>query len=235
MHHSNPNNQPPLCGAALRACLLTSSLLLAAGNAMAQGAALEAIDNNEAKQREAAAQNRANQAASGQRDAAKHFSSVAPGVVKDSRTGLEWMRCSVGQDWSEKSKTCTGSVRTYTWQGALDIANKLNSVGGYAGRTNWRVPTVRELQSLRYCSNGFVSETIGLPDGASVPQYCADGSTRPTIAKTVFPNMDSDKYYYWTSTPYAGDSSSAWFVYFSLGNISSYYVRVNYGAVRLVR
>ena len=227
MHHSNPNNQPPLCGAALRACLLTTSLLFAAGNAMAQGAALEAIDNNEAKQREAAA-------AVIQRDAAKHFSSVAPGVVKDSRTGLEWMRCSVGQDWSEKSKTCTGSVRTYTWQGALDIANKLNSVGGYAGRTNWRVPTIRELQSLRYCSNGFVSETIDLPDGASVPKKCAEGYTQPTIAKTVFPNMDSDKYGYWTSTPYAGNSSDAWYVFFYYGNFYNYGRSSNY-AVRLVR
>ena len=222
MHHSNPNNQPPLFGAALRACLL-----LAAGNAMAQGAALEAIDNNEGRQREAAA-------AAIQRDAAKHFSNVAPGVVKDSRTGLEWMRCSVGQDWSEKSKTCTGSVRTYTWQGALDIANKLNSVGGYAGRTNWRVPTVRELQSLRYCSNGFVSETIFLPDGASVPKYCAEGYTQPTIAKTVFPNMDSDKYWYWTSTPYAGYSSGAWSVSFYGGYVGNG-VRDVSVAVRLVR
>ena len=167
-------------------------------------------------------------------DAAKHFSSVAPGVVEDSRTGLEWMRCSLGQDWSEKSKTCTGSVRTYTWQGALDIANKLNSVGGYAGRTNWRVPTVRELLSLRYCSNGFVSETIDLPDGASVPKYCAEGRTLPTLAKTVFPNMDGDTYWYWTSTPYAGYSSLAWLVDFDLGGVS--YGSRDYDlAVRLVR
>ena len=155
-------------------------------------------------------------------------------MVKDSRTGLEWMRCSVGQDWSEKSKTCTGSVRTYTWQGASDIANKLNSVGGYAGRTNWRVPTLRELYSLRYSSNGFASETIGLPDGASVPKYCDEGYTHPAIAKTVFPNMDSDKSWYWTSTPSAGDSSVAWLVSFLSGGIDGNY-RSYSDAVRLVR
>ena len=168
-------------------------------------------------------------------DAAKHFSTVAPGVVKDSRTGLEWMRCSVGQDWSEKSKTCTGSVRTYTWQGALDIAEKLNSVGGYAGSTNWRVPTVRELQSLRYCSNGFKSETIGLPDGVGVPERCAEGYTQPTIAKTVFPNMHSNRNVYWTSTPNAGNSSFAWNVFFGRGYVNDFDLRDYDYAVRLVR
>jgi len=170
-----------------------------------------------------------------QRDAAKHFSNVAPGVVKDSRTGLEWMRCSLGQDWSEPAKTCNGRVRTYAWQGALDIADKLNVVGGYAGRTNWRVPTVRELQSLRYCSNGLVSEMRDLQDGkGSMQSHCATGYTRPTIAQAVFPAMDSDKLWYWSSSPYAGDAGGAWGVYFGNGDVD-YGDRRYYGAVRLVR
>lgn len=181
------------------------------------------------------AQTRANQEAAVQRDAAKHFSSVAPGVVKDSRTGLEWMRCSLGQDWSEPAKTCKGSVRKYTWQGALDIADKLNAVGGYAGRTNWRVPTVRELQSLRYCSNGFVSDRRDLQDGkGAVPSVCDTNSTLPTIAQAVFPNMDSAGIYHWSSSPVAGDAALAWFVYFNGGLVSGNY-RGGYGAVCLVR
>ena len=184
----------------IRTGLVLASVLLAAPSVMAQSAALEAIENNESNQRVAAAQTRANQEAAGQSGAAKYFSAVAPGVVKDSRTGLQWMRCTLGQDWSKQAKTCTGRVNEYTWQEAQDIAEKFNQVGGYASHTNWRVPTARELQSLRYCSNGFVSDRGDLQDGGgSVPSYCADGSTRPTIAQAIFPAMDSENLWYWSS------------------------------------
>lgn len=62
--------------------------------------------------------------------AAKYFSAVTPGVVKDNRTGLEWMRCRLGQDWNEVAEVCLGKVRKYTWQEALDIPDKLNAMGG---------------------------------------------------------------------------------------------------------
>jgi len=51
---------------------------------------------------------------------AKNFSAIAPGVIKDSLTGLEWMRCSVGQEWNEKSSTCAGDAKEFKWQEAID-------------------------------------------------------------------------------------------------------------------
>ncbi len=70
---------------------------------------------------------------------------------------------------------------------------------------------------------------------------CSDNHTRPTIAQALFPNMDSDKLWYWSSSPYARDASShasaashAWVVYFSYGLvIHSNRDLTNY--VRLVR
>jgi hypothetical protein len=209
-----------------RACLLTASVLLAAPHAFSQSGALDAISNNEANQRQAAA-------AAVQRYAAQHFTIVTPGVVKDTRTGLEWMRCSLGQDWDEKVKTCNGSIRKYNWQEALNIADKLNGVGGYAKRTDWRLPTVRELQSLRYCSNGYQGGPRDIQDGKdSVPYYCAENSITPTIAQTIFPSTEST--YYWSSSPYAGYASFAWYVYFLNGYVGGYYCG-NDDAVRLVR
>ena len=167
-------------------------------------------------------------------DDAAFFTAVAPGVVKDNRTGLQWMRCSLGQNWSESGRTCTGAVKKYTWQGAQaqDIAKKLNAMGGYGGQTGWRVPTVRELQSIRYCSKGFALITRDLQDGQSaLPSRCADGHSSPTIDLAAFPATSS--ILYWSSTPYPGDSSVAWYVFFSNGVIGG----SNGGnyAVRLVR
>lgn len=151
---------------------------------------------------------------------AKYFTPVAPGVVKDKRTGLEWMRCSLGQDWSEKSKTCTNEVEGFTFDAAGKIAKKINAAGGYAGRTNWRVPSVRELQSLFYCSNGF-RPTSGEPynDKDSVQLYCAENSTKPTITETVFPN--TPKSWYWSSSDYSVETSRAWFASFEVGFVSN--------------
>ena len=61
-------------------------------------------------------------------------------VVLDTRTGLQWMRCSLGQTWSGAG--CAGLANRYTW----DQATGLNS--GHAGLDDWRLPTVYELQGL---------------------------------------------------------------------------------------
>ena len=171
-------------------------------------------------------------------DISKHFLVSAPGVIKDTRTGLEWMRCSLGQEWKESTKTCTGEVKKFSWQGAQDAATKQNSTGGFAGRTGWRVPSVHELQGIRYCSKGYKSEKINLPEGkGSVPSLCVTSSTTPAIDTVAFPATPDT--WFWTSSTQSSDASiasGAWFVHFSNGatNYSAYRV-VYLGAVRLVR
>ena len=169
-------------------------------------------------------------------DDAAFFTEVAPGVVKDSRTGLEWMRCSLGQQWSATANTCTGDVKKYNWQGAQDIAKKFNSMGGNGGKAGWRVPTIREWQSIRYCSKGFTSWQ-DLQDGQpKVRRYCIDGSTKPSIDLATFPATPVE--WYWSSTLYAGNSPLGWFVSFYDGGIGYSYddgYRNSGYAVRLVR
>lgn len=73
----------------------------------------------------------------------------------------------------------------------------------------WRLPNIKELQSLveRACYN-------------------------PSINETIFPNTVSQSY--WSSSPVAGSSGSAWIVYFYYGY--DYYGGKNYNyTVRLVR
>lgn len=168
---------------------------------------------------------------------AKYFTPVAPGVVKDKRTGLQWMRCSLWQDWSEKAQTCKGSVNIYTWQDALELVKKFNALGGYAGSTNWRLPTVRELQSLRYCSTRFESKTIDLQDGGrAVRSSCAGDPTKPTLPQTVFPGTphNGSEVTFWSSSTYDGAVPFAWHVSFYNGYVD-FYARDNEHSVRLVR
>lgn len=63
------------------------------------------------------------------------------GTVRDSRTGLMWDRCALGQSGS----ACAGAASTLTWQAALDAAA---TFGIYKGYNDWRLPNIKELRSL---------------------------------------------------------------------------------------
>ena len=80
-------------------------------------------------------------------------------LIIDLRSGVEWMRCSVGQQWNGTS--CAGEIIRLNHDDvakAIVIANE--QLGG-----NWRLPNREELEGL-VCAN---CETIKI-DGESFPQ-----------------------------------------------------------------
>lgn len=136
------------------------------------------------------------------------------GTVTDRRTGLQWMRFSLGQEW--KDGVYLGEIRKYMKQEALEAAIELNSQGGYAGHADWRLPTIEELKTLIYCSSG--QPRLWNDTG----MHCLGKYERPTIYQPAFPNTLTCEY--WSSTNF-------WCVYFNDGIVYSYM----YGYVRLVR
>jgi hypothetical protein len=64
-------------------------------------------------------------------------------MVLDKTTNLVWQRCSVGQTF-DKLKGCIGEAKEFTFEEAQQLS-----------KDGWRVPTIRELESLRVCSTGF--------------------------------------------------------------------------------
>lgn len=106
-------------------------------------------------------------------------------TTTDNYTGLVWKTCREGRSGADCSD---GSNPTYTWDNAVSVCNALNNQNagnGYAGRTDWRLPEFRELESLyRYNIGG-----------------------NPAITTTAFPNNNQGvaSPNFWSNT-----TSNAW-------------------------
>lgn len=99
------------------------------------------------------------------------FTDQGDGTGTDIVTGLQWKRCEEGRVWD--GVACTGSATLHTWQGALQLADTAD----FAGKSDWRLPNVKELASI-------------------IEGACYS----PAIALGVFPGVDSNAVF-WTSTP----------------------------------
>jgi hypothetical protein len=101
------------------------------------------------------------------------FSDNGDGTVTDKQSGLMWMRCALGQQWT--GATCSGDPSSYSWQAAQTAASALNAQGGYAHHADWRMPHIPELAMI-------------------VERQCAN----PRINLALFPATPSS--YFWTAT-----------------------------------
>ena len=153
----------------------------------------------------------------------------ADGTVTDTETGLQWMRCSLDQYWV--GETCRGIPGEYDWTQALDAAEQLNRGVGYAGFSDWRVPTLEELNTLTYRPSG---------DPSYVPSSREDDNEtrkrdfqKPTIDSHAFPATPKSPF--WSSTsPHSGLSDCAWSIFFPHGD-SALLPKTRLCRVRLVR
>jgi curved DNA-binding protein CbpA len=144
----------------------------------------------------------------------------ANGWIWQRSNDLMWQRCSIGQNWT--GTTCEGDAKKFTWDDAIKLTSN------FAGYNDWRLPTNKELRSLIYCSDGM-TQTLGKEESG---RFCTASPLSPTINTIYFPNTPSD--WFWSSTPSANSSSSAWRVYFYNG-YSDDNGKDSYGNVQLVR
>lgn len=78
------------------------------------------------------------------------------GTATQPATGLTWMRCSLGQTFSNGS--CLGEASKLDWQQALLTAHGFS----YAGLGGWRVPNIKELATIteRACVRPAINITV---------------------------------------------------------------------------
>ncbi len=113
-------------------------------------------------------------------------------TVLDSTTKLVWQRCSIGQKWN--GQTCTGNPTKFNHDQAMQAAEAFNKSSDSNGQ-RWEVPTIRQLISLKFCSNGYRVPTnyvtaprIDVQDGGP-PRIgeCSATSALPTIDSLAMP------------------------------------------------
>jgi hypothetical protein len=89
--------------------------------------------------------------------------------VSDTRQGLIWSRCSLGQVWS--GSACTGTARSMTLEAALQHTRE---------STGWRLPTIKELTALvdKGCLNPSLDSTA-FPNTRSSSYWTFSPDTPP--------------------------------------------------------
>lgn len=136
---------------------------------------------------------------------------VKDSLVRDVKTGLIWMRCSVGQKWD--GSACQGDATRYSWGKALAVPKNFE----FASYKDWRVPNHDELKSLVQCNGG---RTNKLDKWHS---QCDGDYASPTIVQTIFPQTPGN--WFWSSSSEIED----WFWSFPFTTFGNFSWVVNFG------
>ncbi|MEI8206741.1 MAG: DUF1566 domain-containing protein [Kiritimatiellales bacterium] len=112
------------------------------------------------------------------------FTNLSDGTVADNLTGLEW---------AQAPHTLSGNSGATNWNAAVDFCNNLV----YAGHSDWRLPSRKELMSLVDYGRYFPTLTTGYP----------------------FTGVQT--YGYWSGTSSASNTGFAWYVDMYYGSVES--------------
>jgi len=129
------------------------------------------------------------------------------GTITETLSKLMWQRCTA----PSIEANCTEMPSLYNWDNALAYCNDLS----LAGHTDWRLPNVKELQSIV--------------------------DTTKTVAPSInaFYFIDTQSAEYWSSTTSVGTFSNAWYVNFDISGfgqiMTSIVIKTDVNYVRCVR
>ena len=133
-----------------------------------------------------------------------------------SNVALKWVENSPGNKYSESRWNGKGN-RYNDWNKLVDAANSEQ----LCGFSDWRVPDLYQLASLVRCRGGSYK---------NLDKGCSGSYQRPTIDTKYFPNATYG--WYWSASPNADYSGSAWLLYFydggdgGGGRYGNYHVRL---------
>jgi hypothetical protein len=113
--------------------------------------------------------------------------------------------CGTDADFGVSGGACKakGPMTIFQW------VAQLNMGAGFAGHTDWRVPNVKELESIVNYQN------FNPAAGAAFNASCSLGCTVATCSCT----QSGD---YWSATTFVGSPGYAWGVYFADGDVFDY-------------
>jgi hypothetical protein len=168
----------------------------------------------------------------------QRFVDNGDGTVTDNLTALVWEKKA---SWDDVAVNCTSAGvcpdphdadNTYTWANATSILVAQLNTAAFAGHTDWRLPTLAELQSLiDYAAPAAPVVDVAFDNNCVVGSSCTN-ITNPTCSCSVWGG--GVKGSYWSSTDYAPVPSFAWPVLFHNGTITAAAKTTSYWA-RAVR
>jgi hypothetical protein len=144
-----------------------------------------------------------------------NYKDTGRGTILDRNTWLEWEKQSDDDGIHDKDNT-------YTWDEAFVVhVAGLNTAPCFAGRCDWRVPNVKELQSIVNYQNRY-------------PAVSPAFNTNCVAGVDVLAGSCTTSSSYWSSSPVAYGPGSAWDVSFDFGIVTADWPP-NYLYVRAVR
>ena len=78
--------------------------------------------------------------------------------VIDLKNQIEWLKCTTGQQWSDKENTCVGQAVKLEYNAINDANSQLNKqIEG-----NWRLPNRKELESIicKECEGAKINKKL---------------------------------------------------------------------------
>jgi len=154
------------------------------------------------------------------------------GTVTDNNTGLMWEKKDDAGGIHDKDNGYTWSESGTLYDGTMvtEFLATLNREPCFAGHCDWRIPNIKELQSIVDYEIPYPGPTVNAAFNTNCVAGCTvNGSGGPMCSCTA----SSD---YWSSTTSRGNPFNAWYVNFFYGNVFTYeYERSLNGYVRAVR
>jgi hypothetical protein len=132
------------------------------------------------------------------------------GTITDNNTGLVWEKKDKADGIQDPTNLHDVDNR-YTWDNAFAVHVAGLNAMNFAGSDKWRVPNVKELQSIMNNENVDPAVSKGLN---TFNNNCTPGAT-------VLNGSCTAAFFYWSSTSYANGPDNAWFVDFFDGFVSA--------------